>query len=249
MRKNNFVTALLLMIATLGNAQTISLPDVLKSVEENHPQLRMYDADIRSMDAASKGAKSWMAPEVNTGFWMMPYNPSMWKKQEMGPGMGQYMIGIQQMLPNKRRQEAESDYMNSMSAVEKENRKASLNDLLANAQAAYASWVIQVKKLVVLQQNEKLLDFMIRNAEIRYKNNMGKLNAYYKAKAALGDLKLMQEMASSEINMQRIRLTSLMNQPLSVESIPDTNFQIALIPSAIDTSMLATSRSDIRAID
>jgi hypothetical protein len=65
----------------------------------------------------------------------------------------------------------------------------------------------------------------------------------------MGDLKLMQQMASSEISMQRIRLASLMNQPLPPQSIPDTNFQIAPVTSIIDTSTLAISRSDIRAVE
>lgn len=29
----------------------------------------MYDADIQSMDAAANGAKSWMPPQVETGFY------------------------------------------------------------------------------------------------------------------------------------------------------------------------------------
>jgi outer membrane protein TolC len=240
---------MLLMIGSVVQSQTIQLEDVLKSVEENHPQLKMHDAEIRSMDAAAEGAKSWMPPEFSTGFWMMPYNPSLWKKQDMGTGMGQYMIGMQQMLPNKKRQQAESAYMKSMSAVEKENRDASLNELRAKARSAYATWVIQVRKTSVLEQNEKLLDFMIRNAEIRYRNNMGKLNAYYKAKAALGDLKLMQEMAANDVQVQRIRLSTLMNLPLSQHSLPDTNFQFQSINTAIDSSGLARARSDIRAIE
>jgi outer membrane protein TolC len=249
MRKNNCLITILLMIGCSVHSQTIHLEDILKSVEENHPQLKMYDAEIRSMDTAAAGAKSWMPPEFSTGFWMMPYNPSFWKKQDMGTGMGQYMIGMQQMLPNRKRQQAESAYMKSMSAVQKENRNASLNELKANARSAYANWVIQVKRVDVLKQNEKLLDFMIRNAEIRYKNNMGKLNAYYKAKAALGDLKLMQEMAASEIEMQRIRLSTLVNLPIPQHSVPDTNFQIQPVTTSIDTSTLVEARSDIKAIE
>jgi hypothetical protein len=45
----------------------------------------MYDADIQSMDAAAKGAKSWMAPQINTGLFMTPYNVKMWKANEMNP--------------------------------------------------------------------------------------------------------------------------------------------------------------------
>ncbi len=39
----------------------------------------MYDADIRSMDEAAKGARSWMPTELGAGFFMTPYNPKMWK--------------------------------------------------------------------------------------------------------------------------------------------------------------------------
>jgi len=241
----------MLLVGRLSaNAQQLPIEQVLATIESNHPTLKMFDADIRSMDAAAKGANSWMPPEVSTGFWMMPYNPKMWKRPEMGgTGMGQYMLGVQQMFPNKNRQRAESAYMNSMSGIEKENRRASLNELIANARSAYYSWVIQFQKLTVIRQNEKLLDFMIRNAEIRYKNNMGKLNAYYKAKGALGELELMKEMTMSEIDVQRIRLSALMNATVDSTAVPDTTLKISVVDRAIDSAMLASSRSDIRAIE
>jgi hypothetical protein len=53
------------------------------TIKTNNPQLKMYDADIQSMDAAAKGAKSWMAPQINTGLFMTPYNVKMWKANEM----------------------------------------------------------------------------------------------------------------------------------------------------------------------
>jgi hypothetical protein len=40
-----------------ANAQTLSLDAVLTTIKTNNPQLKMYDADIQSMDAAAKGAK------------------------------------------------------------------------------------------------------------------------------------------------------------------------------------------------
>jgi outer membrane protein TolC len=68
-----------------ANAQTLSLDAVLTTIKTNNPQLKMYDADIQSMDAAAKGAKSWMAPQINTGLFMTPYNVKMWKANEMNP--------------------------------------------------------------------------------------------------------------------------------------------------------------------
>jgi hypothetical protein len=65
-----------------ANAQTLSLDAVLTTIKTNNPQLKMYDADIQSMDAAAKGQKL-MAPQIN--LFMTPYNVKMWKANEMNP--------------------------------------------------------------------------------------------------------------------------------------------------------------------
>ncbi len=47
--------------------------------------------------------------------------------------------------------------------------------------------------------NEKQLKQIFKNAELRYKNGLEKISAYYKAKAALGYSQNMQLMYESEI--------------------------------------------------
>jgi hypothetical protein len=59
----------------------------------------MYDSDIQSMNAAAIGAKSWMAPQINRVCLWRPTITKMWK-DEMNPGMGAYMVGFSQMIPN-----------------------------------------------------------------------------------------------------------------------------------------------------
>ena len=102
--------------------------------------------------------------------------------------------------------------MEAMSSVEKEKKNASLNELVNDAKQYYYEWMIMKKKLTILDQNEKLLDFMIKNAEIRYKNGLEKISAYYKAKAALGNLQNMRLMFENDIREKRIRINALMNQ-------------------------------------
>src|SRR3970040_2559072 len=116
-----FVLGLILSCSTVA-AQTLSLDAVLTNIKTNNPQLKMYDADIQSMDAAAKGAKSWMPPQVETGFFMTPYNTKMWKASEMEPGMGNYMLGVTQMIPNASKLKADFNYMTTMSSVEAENK-------------------------------------------------------------------------------------------------------------------------------
>ena len=234
------------------NAQKLmNITSIIDSIKTGNPSFKMYDADIRSMDEAAKGAKSWMPPEVSTGLWMVPYNTSLWKKGDMGAtGMGQYMIGGQQMIPNKKKLNADAAYMEAMSSVPKERKKATLNELINDAKISYYEWVIIEKKLVVLEQNEKLLDFMIKNTEIRYKNGLEKISAYYKAKAALGNIKNMQLMFENDIQEKRISINSLMGRNAITDFDIDTTYKVNEYSEVIyDSTLFYNSRSDLKAID
>lgn len=250
---------LLLISGKLVTAQTLRLEQIIDSIQTKHPVVKMYEHEIRSMDEASKGAKSWMPPEFSTGFFMTPYNPNMWKKTEtsmtgMPPtvtnGMGQYMIGGQQMLPNRKKLDADAAYMNAMSSVEKEKKNARVNELVQDAKSNYYDWIVLQKKLAILKKNQQLLGFMISNAEIRYKNGLDKISAYYKAKAAIGNLKNMQLMYESEMEEKRIRINSLMGRnPQTIFKI-DTTYQLANFASVVfDSILFFQQRSDLKAID
>jgi outer membrane protein TolC len=252
MLKNNTLTVLFALTVAFGSrAQTLKLATIIDSVTVSHPVVKMYENEIRSMDEAAKGAKSWMPPEFSTGFWMTPYNPNMWKKGAAGePGMGQYMIGGQQMFPGRAKKNADAAYMEAMSSVEKEKKKASLNELVSDAKQYYYEWLIMKKKLAILDQDEKLLDFMIKNAEIRYKNGLEKISAYYKAKAALGNLQNMRLMFENEIREKRIRINALMNRNPMMEFDIDTVFQLSDFSNTVfDSTLFYGNRSDLKAVD
>ena len=229
--------------------QLISLKDILRIIDTANPTAQMYEAEIRSLDAASKGAKNWMPTEFGTGLWMTPYNAGLWKKGANGAtGMGQYMLSVQQMIPGKRKQYAAAAYMEAMSAPEKERKNFALNDLHAEAKKDYYDWIILKKRLATLDENERLLDFMIKNAEIRFKNGLDKLNAYYKAKAQLGNILNMKEGIKNEINQTRIRLNTLMNrnklEPLAIDSV----YTINVYDEPVDSNAL-NAKSNIGAIN
>ena len=240
-----------LAVAFNSKAQTMKLDAIIDSITVLHSVVKMYDNEIRSMDEAAKGAKSWMPPEFSTGFWMTPYNPNMWKKGAFGePGMGQYMIGGQQMFPGRGKKNADAAYMEAMSSVEKEKKNASLNELVNDAKQYYYEWLIMKKKLTILDQNEKLLDFMIKNAEIRYKNGLEKISAYYKAKAALGNLQNMRLMFENDIREKRIRINALMNRNPMMEFDIDTVFQLSDFSNTVfDSTLFYGNRSDLKAVD
>lgn len=242
---------LLLLCGSVTAQRKLGLSDLLDSIERNNPVSRMYAADIRSIDEAAKGAKSWMPPELGAGFFMTPYNPKRWKEMsDMEPGMGSFMISLQQMIPNRRKLNADAAYMQSMSGAAKEQRQKALNDLFAKAKKAYYELVIIEKQKTILDENEKVLEFMIKNAEIRYKNGLDKISAYYKARAALGNVQNMRIMLNNETAQRRITLNTLMNTNPELDVSIDTTIKIRNYSGNIfDSALFITNSSDVRAIE
>ncbi len=250
MKKGIFIL-LMFVPFTLLRAQTLRLDAIIDSITISHPVVKMYNNEIRSMDESAKGAKSWMPPEITTGLWMVPYNPAYWKKGDMGEaGMGQYMLGGQQMFPSKKKQRADANYMEAMSSVEKERKSATINNLVNEAKGYYYDWIVLRKKLRVLDENQRLLDFMIKNAEIRYKNGLGKISAYYKVRASIGNLQNMQLMFENDIREKRIRINALMGRNAMTNFDIDTTYQVKDYSSVVfDSALFYTNRSDLKAID
>lgn len=235
---------------TNAEAQTLSLDAVLSTIKTNNPQLKMYDADIQSMDAAAKGAKSWMPPQVETGFFMTPYNSKLWKATEMDPGMGNYMLGVIQMIPNASKLKADANLMQAMSSVEKENKNYTINQLNALAKTNYYQWLIANKKIKIADANLLLLDYMIKSMEIRYQYNMDKLPSYYKAKSQYSELESMIVMLQNDISQKRILLNTLMARDKNTAFTIDENYTLTDFNSLIaDTTSLSKNRSDVKAIE
>ncbi len=234
-----------------GQSQTYSLSQILDSISSSNASMKMYDAQVNSLDAAARGARNWMAPQVSTGLWMAPYNINLWKGDgKGGTGMGQYMVSAEQMFPVKKLNDANEAYMKSMSSVEKENKQAVLNELFAVAKHNYYAWIILQKKLSVLTESEHILKLIIGSAENRYKNGLEKINAYYKAKAALGNLESMRISEENEIGQKRIVLNTLMNRDKSALLQVDTNYVwMDYSGQSFDSSLIYERRSDLRAID
>lgn len=245
-----YIISCLLLSVTVTTAQTLSLDAVLSAVKTNNPQLKMYDADIQSMDASAKGANSWMPPQVSTGLFMTPYDTGLWKANEMSSGMGAYMIGVTQMIPNSSKLKADSEYMSAMSSVMAENKNYTLNQLYALAKTNYYQWMVLDQKIKIANDNLLLLDYMIKSMEIRYQYNMDKLPTYYKAKSKHSGLESMIVMLQNTISQKRIMLNTLMATDKNTVFEIDTTYNLNEIDVFIsDTLSLSEKRSDVRAIE
>ena len=250
MKRFQILIGLTLITSGAMSQQVLTMQEIQSAIQTNHPALKMLDAEARSMNEEAKGAYSWMPPEVGAGFFQTPYDPGRWKYMNGQPGMGAFMISAQQMFPNKKRQNAEFAYMNAQSSVELQKKDVIVNELLFTARKNYYDWIVLEKKLKVLDENDKLLKFMMQSAEIRYKNGLGKISAYYKAKAALANVENMQLMLRNEINQKRIAINTVMNRSTETAFAVDTNYVWNNFNRAMfDSVSLMKQRSDIKVID
>ena len=125
MLKNKLLPALFALLAASGSkSQTLKLDAIIDSIKASHPVVKMYDNEIRSMDEAAKGARSWMPPQFGIGQFMTPYDARLWHREGDIPGMGSVMVSGEQMFANKRKLDADERYMKAMSSVEKEKKNA-----------------------------------------------------------------------------------------------------------------------------
>ena len=223
-------------------AQIISIDSVLSTIEINYPMLQMYDVKIKALNAYAEGAKSWMAPQFGAGLYMYPYNGEK--------DMGAFMISGEQMIPNPLKLSANKKYMQSMSAVEIENKNISQNEMFSMAKMFYYDWVVMKKKKSVLNQNEEILNLVITSSENRYPFGQEKLNNIYKAKAQLYELNNMQLMIDKDISQMMIALNTLMNRDKNIVFEVDTTFVIQNYEKQFfDTSSIKSYRSDFKSAE
>lgn len=234
-----------------GWAQVLTIDSVLSRIEKNNPELKMYEAQINAYDAYATGAKSLEPPQVGAGFFMTPYNVSMWKGEGMhstSPGMGSFMLSAQQMFSNTGKLNANANYMQGMSNVEKEKKNAIRNEMFSMAKMNFSELQVMKKRLKILNESEELISYIIKSTEIRYTYGMDKLNSYYKAKAMLGDVQQMKLMAETEVKQMMIGLNTLMNRDKNIEFEVDTTFIFRNYETSLVDTTAISNRSDYKAL-
>ena len=86
------------------------------------------------------------------------------------------------------------------------------NEMFAMVKMNYYDGMIMKKKLNIIKESEELMNYLIKSTELKYTYGLDKLNAYYKAKAMLGDVQTMKLMFEQELQQKIILLNTLMNR-------------------------------------
>lgn len=245
------ITKILLMAACTcyGKAaigqQRVSLDSVLAVIKDRNPMLKSYSSRAEAMNAYAKGAKSWMAPEVGGGLWMLPY-----KKVDDPRDKGQIMLSVQQKFTNPAKLRANQGYLDSKAAIEQASETYVFNELRAQAKTAYYQWLVLERKRTILKENEEIIGLVLKIAQLRYPYNQSKLGNVYKAEGRLQEVRNMILMNDNQIVQKNILLNQLMNIPNDFRfSIDTTSRTKQVLVEVIDTAAFTENRSDVRRID
>ncbi len=228
---------------SMAQAQTLTLDSILAVVRDQNPTMAQYEQRIRAMEAYAEGATAWMAPMIGAGTFMTPY-PGLRNGEKSDKGM--LMFSVEQEIPNPARLKARQAYLNSKAAIESSAQEYSFNDLRYKAKIAYYQWVVNEKKLSVLEENLKIIHTMKKLADIRYPYNQGSLGNIYKVQARGEEVENMILMTTAAIQQKNIQLNTLMDIPLDTQYNIDTTVNFNPVLTGIDTAELASRRSDIQ---
>ncbi|MCC8426592.1 TolC family protein [Mucilaginibacter sp. UR6-11] len=240
MKKYLIILTALMLAAFFAKAQRLPLDSVLAKVAIN-PALQAYDAKAHAQDAYASGAKSLDAPKVSAGQYQVPY--------QLNPNGGSFMIQAEQMFINPAKLKAKEGYLNAQSKLTATDKDYLKNQLIAQAKQYYYERVVLEKKLVLLQNTQGLLDYMLKDANIRLTYGKEKLSNIYKAKADRFELDNTREQLNNEIIQKNIALNTLMNRDKQTSFTVDTTIVLKDYANAItDTASLIVNRSDIKGI-
>jgi outer membrane protein TolC len=166
------------------------------------------------------------------------------------PGMGQFMLQVQQMIPNPIRQNAALKYKSSLALVESENKDVRQNELIAVTKEAYYGIAIQQKILILLKQNEALASNALKSAEIRFGTDQDKLASIYTLEAKVLAIQNLESDIENTIQEKKITLNTLMNQDKMTAINIDTSISLVNFEDkSIDTIGITQQRSDLKSLD
>lgn len=245
--KNIFLVVLLLVSGLSYGQEVTTLQQVLQEINRNNPSLKAYESRIKSQDAKVEGAGAWMAPMVGAGTFMTPYPGSRVMDEA---DRGAWMLSAEQDIPNPAKTKAKAKYLAAQSSITKAEQAVQANQLRARAKELYYGLIVANIKIAYQKENKAIMANMKKLAEIRYPYNQGSLSQVFKTEGRLQESDNMILMTEGEIRSRKIALNALMYRPATADLLIDTTLKIGFQPVAdLDTSYLATRRSDIQQMD
>jgi len=223
------------------SSDVLSLDTILSRIDRNNILLQSYQLRADAYKYNADAATAWMPPMVGAGTFMTPYPGQM----KMPGQRGSLMLRVEQDIPNRARQNAKKQFIESQGNVEKATRAVTLNDYKARAKRLYYNWIVAEHRIKVLERNEKIMTTMKKIEEVRYPYNQSQLGNVYTVEARIEENRNMIRMQEGEIAKARAYLNSLMNRSGDEMFALDTTGNPLFNPAIHDTASIATVRGDV----
>lgn len=223
LRTRQILLMLSLMTFNLSAQDFTSLESVLRAVEANNPELKIYDQQAKQQDALVESASAWKAPMVGVGTFMTPYNNF---GRESNLRDGSFMITAEQEILNRSKSEREKAYLAIQSSITKLRQSNSLNELKALARYYYYEVVIEQHKAEFINKNIAVLSNLKKVANIRYTYNQSDLAQIYALDAKVYEASNRLTTALANAHIGKIRLNVLMNKTYDNPIKLDTGLHI-----------------------
>ncbi|MEO5674624.1 MAG: TolC family protein [Chitinophagales bacterium] len=235
------------LITTTTFAQTLSLFNVLDSIEHNNPLIASYNYKIKAAHTLANGAKAWAPPMIGIGPYSVPYAVSN-DETFFNRNQGMIMYFAQQDIPNPSKLKAKGNYLSSLASVDSAGMGYAKNQLFTEAKTAYIERFIAEKQLKIIIEEITLLNLMIKTDTATYAVNQSDLTSIYKTQARLHSMEAMRVHQVSAIQEATAKLNYLMNRAqgslFRIDTvIPFKNYTLA----DLDTSAtyISLHRSDV----
>jgi outer membrane protein, heavy metal efflux system len=248
----NTISFFLLLIATglpalAQQVPVLSLDTILARIENQHPALKGFGLKAEAYKYSAEAATAWMAPMVGIGTFMTPY-PG--QKVMDDRDKGALMLRLEQQIPNRGKLQAKKAYIESQADVTLAGKDILFNDYKAKAKSLYYAWIVNKKRLQVLESSTRIMETMKKVEEVRYPYNQSLLTNIYKAESRIEDNLNMATMYRGEMDKSRAWLNSLMNEPGNYMFDIDTLASMPLEKKVVaDTIQIAMQRKDILQMD
>lgn len=226
----------------------LPLETALERVRTRNPELRMWEQKAQARSAQAEGAKAWMAPEVGIGGTELPYgqmeDPSM-----EAPGDPALMLSFRQMVPGWGKRKARGRYLASLAGTERAGGAWMRARLLADAKGQYFRMGTAARRLAVLGESERVMEYMVKVAETRFRNRQADLATVEQAKARLHELGTMRIMEESMERQAASALALLMADSSSSPFSVDTTLGLRGYADQPAESLQVDTRADLAQVD
>jgi len=160
----SILPASILLAAPLATAEILTLPEVVRQAQTEHPWLKGSELHERALASRAVAAGSLPDPQVSLGFANFPTD-SFQAGQEP---MTQVQLGVRQVLPRGNSRALQRQRLEQLSGAgphQREERKAKVREAVT---LRWLDWLQAKQSIALIEKNRTWFEQLVAVAQVRY---------------------------------------------------------------------------------